>query len=120
MYDNHYGSGHGERVLPRNQQNAFWHLGVVISNTSATVWIAYRGSVVKCAQSQVRTFHNDDEEAKEHVTEHMRKLGDRLLHDGGFSYEDITGQDEPPVDSPPVPGESTVTKPPGPAEENLI
>ena len=35
---------------------AFWHPGVVISNTLATVWIAYRGSVVKCARSQVRPF----------------------------------------------------------------
>ena len=50
--------------------NAFWHPGVVISNTLATVWIAYRGSVVKCARSQVRRFHDDDEAAHEHVTEH--------------------------------------------------
>ena len=27
--------------------SAFWHPGVVISNTLATVWIAHRGSVVK-------------------------------------------------------------------------
>ena len=52
-------------------------------------WIAYRGSVVKCALSQVRAAH-------EHATEHMRDLGERLLHEGDFSYEDITGQDEPP------------------------
>ena len=36
--------------------NVFWHPGVVISNTLATVWIAYRGCVVKCARSQVRPF----------------------------------------------------------------
>ena len=36
---------------------------------------AYRGSVVKCARSQVRPFHEDDEAAHEHVTEHKEKLG---------------------------------------------
>ena len=94
--------------------NAFWHPSVVISNTLATVWIAYRGSVVKCPRSQVRPFHEDDEAAHEHVTEHMKKRNwrERPQQEGDFSYEDITGQDEPPVDSPSVPGESTVTKPP--------
>ena len=79
----------------------------------ATVWIAYGDSVVKCARSQVRPFLEDDEAAHEHVTEHMKKLGERLLQEGDFPYEDITGQDEPPVDSPPAPapGGSTVTKP---------
>ena len=93
--------------------NAFWHLGVVISNTLTTVWIAYRGCVVKCARLQVRPFHDDDEAAHEHVTEHMRDLGKRLLHEGDFSCEDITGQHEPPVDSPPAPGENTATGPDG-------
>ena len=50
---------------------AFWHPGVV------TVWIAYRGSTVKCPRSQVRPFVEDDEAAHEHVTEHMRDLGER-------------------------------------------
>ena len=86
---------------------------MVLSNTLTTVWIAYRVSVVKCARSQVRPFHDDDEAAHEHVTEHMRDLGERLLHEGDFSYEDITGQDEPPVDSPPTPGENTATGPGG-------
>ena len=94
-------------------ENAFWYPGVVISNTLATVWTAHRGSVVKCARSQVRPFHEDDEAAHEHVTEHTKKPGERPLQEGDFSFEDITGQDEPPVDSPPAPGESTVTKPPG-------
>ena len=94
--------------------NAFWHQGVVISNTLATVWIAYRHSVVKCARSQVRPFHDDDEAAHEHVTEHMRDLRERLLNEGDFSYEDITRQDEPPVDSPPEQGENTATRPPRP------
>ena len=76
-----------------------------------------RGSVVRCTRYQVRPFHDDDEAAQEHVTEHMKKLGEQLLHDGDFLYEDITGQDEPPVDSPPVPGERTVTKPPRPSGE---
>ena len=80
--------------------SAFWHSGVVISNTLATVWIAYRGSVVKCARSQVRPFTEDDEAAHEHITEHMRDLGERLLHEGAFSYEGITGHEEPPVDLP--------------------
>ena len=39
------------------------------------------------------------------ITEHVRKLAERLLQDGDFPYEDITGQDEPPTDSPLVPGE---------------
>ena len=46
----------------------------------------------------VRPFHDDDEAAHEHVTEHMRDLGERLLHERDFSYEDITGHEEPPVD----------------------
>ena len=89
---------------------------MVISNTLATVWIAYCGFVVKCARSQVRPHHDDDETAQEHVTEHMKKLGDQLLHDSGFSYEHLTRQDEPPVDSPPTLGESTVPTPPGPSD----
>ena len=109
MLDSPFGSGGVERMQPRNQQNPFWHPGVVISNTLASVWIAYRGCAVKCARSQVRPFHEDDEAAHEHVTEHMRKLGERQLQDGDFPYEDITGQDEPPVDS------LTVTRPAGPS-----
>ena len=31
-------------------------------------------TVVKCARSQVRPFHEDDEAAHAHVTELMRKL----------------------------------------------
>ena len=60
--------------------------------------------MVKCARSQVRQFREDDEAAHEHVTEHMRKLGERPLQHGDFQSEDITGQGEPPVDNPPVPG----------------
>ena len=100
------------RLAAKKPTNAFWHAGVVISNTLATVWIAYRGSAVKCARSHVRPFH-EDEAADEHVTEHMRKLGERQLHEGDFSYEDITGQDEPPEDSPPAPRENTATGPSG-------
>ena len=97
--------------------SAFWHPDVVVSNTLlAAVWIAYRGSAVKCARSQVRPFHDDDEAPHEHVTD----LGKRLLHEGDFSYEDITGQDEPPVDSPPAPGETTATRPPGPDGEGQM
>ena len=33
----------------------------------------------------------------------------RGANEGDFSYEDITGQDEPPVDSPPAPEENTAT-----------
>ena len=61
----------------------------------------------------MRPFHDDDEAAHEHVTEHVRDLGERLLHEGDFLYEDITGQDEPPVDSPPAPRENTATGPGG-------
>ena len=39
----------------------------------------------------------------------MRDLGERLIHEGDLSHEDITGQDEPPVDSPPAQGENTAT-----------
>ena len=84
--------------------SAFWHPGVVLSNALATVWIAFRGSVVKCARSQVRPFNEDDEATHEHVTEHVRDLGERLLHEGDISYEDITGQDEPPVYRSPATG----------------
>ena len=94
----------------KNTNQHFWHPGVVISNTLATVWIACRGSVVKCARSQLRPFTEDDEVAHEHITEHMRDLGERLLHKGDFCYEDITGQGEPPVDSPPAPEENTATE----------
>ena len=80
--------------------SAFWHPGVVISNTLATVWIAFRGSVVKCARSLVPPFTEDDEAGHEHITEHMRDLGERSLHEGDFSYEDITGHEESPVDLP--------------------
>ena len=78
------------------------------------------GSVVKCPRSQVRPFTEDDEAAHERVTEHMRVLGDRLLHESDFSYEDITGQDEPPVDSAPTQGENTATGPPGPDGEGQM
>ena len=113
MLGNPFGSGDEGRMQPRNQQMFFWHPGVVISNTLATVWIGYRDSVVRCARSQVRPFHDDDEAAHEHVTEHMRDVGERLLHEGDFSYEDISGQDEPTVGSPPAPGENTATGPDG-------
>ena len=61
----------------------------------------------------MRPFHDDDEAAHEHVTEHMRDLRERLLHEGDFSYEDITGPDELPVESPPAPRENTATGPGG-------
>ena len=40
----------------------------------------------------------------------MRHLGERFLHASDLSYEDITGQDEPPVDSPTAPEENTATR----------
>ena len=92
----------------KSQPVLFWHGGVVISGALATVWIAYRRSTVKCARSQVRPFSEDDEAAHEHVTEHMSDVGERLLHEGDFSYEDITGYEEVPVDLP-TPGENTAT-----------
>ena len=60
--------------------------------------------------SKKTPFTEDDEAAHEHITEDMRDLGERLSHEGDFSYEDITGQDEPPVDSPPAPEENTATE----------
>ena len=59
----------------------------------------------------MRPLHDDDEAAHEHVTEHTIDLGERPLHEGDFSYEDITGQDELLVGSPP--GENTATGPDG-------
>ena len=47
-------------------------------------------------------FHDDDETAHRHV---VRDLGERLQHKDDLPDEDITGQDEPPVDSPPTQGE---------------
>ena len=38
----------------------------------AAVWIGHRGSVAKCARSQVRLFHEDAGAAQEHVTEHRK------------------------------------------------
>ena len=69
------GFGDVERNAAKKPTNALRHPGVVISNTLATDWIAYRGSLVKCARSQVRPFREDEEAAHEHVTEHMRDLG---------------------------------------------
>ena len=62
-----------------------------------------------CILLWVRPFAGDDEAAHEHITEHMRDLGERLLHEGDFSYEDITGQDELHVDIPTAPEENTAT-----------
>ena len=67
-----------------------------------------------------RPFHDDDETAHAHVMEHTRDLGERLQHEDDFPDEDITGQDEPPVDSPPTQGESTATRPPGPDSEGQM
>ena len=58
-----------------------------------------------------RPFHDDDETAHEHVMEYMRDLGERPQHEGDFPDEDITGQDEPPVDSPFVSRKNTATEP---------
>ena len=60
-----------------------------------------------------RPFYDDDETAHEHVMEHMRDLGERLLHEGDFPYEDITGQDEFPVDSSFTSRKNTATGPSG-------
>ena len=60
--------------------------------------------------TQVRSFSKNEEAAHGHIADHMRNLEKRLLHAGDLSYEDITGQDEPPVDSPTVPEENTATR----------
>ena len=78
--------------------------------------------MVKCARSQVRPFAEDDEAAHEHNTEHKKDLGERPLHEGNVSYEDITGQDEPPVDSTSATEENTATehqKPDGEGQMNV-
>ena len=98
----------------------FWHPGVVINNTLATVWVANRGSAVKCARSQARSFHEDDEAAHEHVTEQMRKLENECYTTGEFPYENITGQDEPQVDSSPATKESTVARPSASSGEDPV
>ena len=75
---------HGANAV-KKPTDACWHPGVVISNTLAQFGLPYRGSAVKCARSQVRPFHEDDEPAHDDVTEHMRKLGGgRLPQDGDF------------------------------------
>ena len=76
----HHAAKHYQGELNVGQPLWFWRRGAtaVISNTLATVWIAYRGSVVKCARSQIPPFTEDDEAAHEHTTEHMRDLGKRL------------------------------------------
>ena len=61
----------------------------------------------------MRPFHDDDETAHEHVMEHMRDLGERPLREGDFPDEDITGQDEPPVDSSFTSRKNTATGPSG-------
>ena len=50
----------------------------------------------------------------------MRDLGERLQHKDDFPDVDITGQDEPTVDSPRTQGESTATGPPGPDNEGQM
>ena len=60
--------------------------------------------------TQVRSISKNEEAAHGHIADHMRNLEKRLLHVGDLSYEDITGQDEPPVDSPTVPEENTATR----------
>ena len=51
--------------------------------------------------------------AQEHVMEHMSDLEERLLHEGDSPYEDITGQDGPPVDSSFTSRKNTATRPSG-------
>ena len=46
-----------------------------------------------------RPFHDDEETAHRHV---MRDVGERQQHKDDFQDEDITGQDEHPVDRPPT------------------
>ena len=60
--------------------------------------------------TQVRSFTENEEAAHGHITDHMRNLGERLLHAGDLSYEDITGQDGPHVDSPTVPEGNTAAR----------
>ena len=54
------------------------------------------------------------------LRKNMRDLGERSLHEGDFSYEDITGQDERPVDSPPAPEENTATEQQKPDREGQM
>ena len=58
----------------------------------------------------MRPFHVADGAAHERITEQMRDLGEQLLHERDYSYEDTIGQDEPPVDSPTAPEENTATE----------
>ena len=89
-----------ERVQPRNQTHAFWHLGVVISNTSLDHLPRVRCQVCKL-------IRDDDEAAQDHVTEHVRKLGFVRRHHRTrrISSGQSTG----------TRGRCTVTKPPGPS-----
>ena len=52
----------------KRPNSAFWHPGVVISNTLATVWIAIPWFRSQLCTIQVRLFTEDDEAAHEHIT----------------------------------------------------
>ena len=70
MLDNPFGSDDVEQIPPRNRQMLFGTQAL----SSATRWPQFGLSAVKCARSQVRPFHEDDEAAHEHVSEHMEHM----------------------------------------------
>ena len=67
------------------------------------------------ARSQVRLFHDDDEAAHENVTEHMRDLGKRQLHESPVK----TSLDKMNLQWT-AQGENTATRPPGPDGEGQM
>ena len=83
--------------------------------SSATRWPHFGlhtlDSEVKCARSQVRPFHDYDEATNTSRNPRGNWEKDYYKTATSLPYEDITGQDEPPIDSPPVSRESTLTRP---------
>ena len=111
MLVNASGFGEVERMQPRNQLTLFG----TRASSSATRWPQF-GLPAPFPQLSVHDPRCDrfTTMTRLHTNTSRRDLGERLPHEGDFSYEDIAGQDEP-VDSPPAPRENTATEPQDPA-----
>ena len=78
---------------------------MVINGGLSTVWLASRGSILKCARAHVRAYTDDDLAARELVEEDMVDAAKELAG-GQASYEDLTGQEGPEEDGPPRGGQA--------------
>ena len=77
-----------------------WNAGVCIQASGAIVWVASRGTIVKCARSHVRHYTLEDMLSREMVQEDMLKM-EKYLEKQDAKYEDLTGQDDPEEYVPP-------------------